>query len=248
MEAQLKALTALQNLDLALEVIEKKKGTLPKQIASLEEATAVLEARKEHLKGEVTTQETAIEGYQEEKKKAEGLVKQYKEEQLAATGNLDYDAIQRSIALQELETQLAQKHIKTAHQIIKEKKEALTQVRAEIRDKKEQIKGYKEELSTIQADVEEEEQKLKEARPKAVKKVPEPLYHSYENMRRHLTPPYVVTHVKNEACGGCFHCIPLQQQVMILEGRKTVQCEYCHRILADVIETEVPKKTKPKKK
>ena len=244
MEAQLKALTALQNIDLALEGIEKKKGTLPKQIAALEQDLGILERKKEEIKANIAGQESAIEGFQEEKKKAENLVQKYKEDQLSATADLDFDANNRAIALQELEMQLCQKNIKTAHQIIKEKKEDLAKVRSKIRTKKDQIKTYKEALGTIEGEVEEEEKKLQDARPKAVKKVSEDLYHTYENMRRHLVPPYVLTHVKDEACGGCFHLVPAQQQVTILEGKKMVQCEHCSRILTHVIIPEPPTKAK----
>ena len=247
MQAQLKVLLELQNLDLALDAIEQRKGALPKQIAQLTKELAALEAQKDARKGDVATQEEAIASHQENKKNAEALVRKYRDDQLSATESRDYDTISKDIALQELKMQLSQKNIKGAQQIIKENKEKLTRIRAGIRDKKERIKTHKQELSTIQSEVEEEEARLKAARPEAVKQVDENLYHTYENMRRHLTPPHVVTEVREDACGGCFHRIPPQQQAVILEGKKTVQCEYCSRILANVIETEAAPKRRKKK-
>lgn len=248
MEAQLKALLELQNLDLALDTIQQRKGALPKQIAQLEKELKALESQKDAHKSEVAEQEAAIESHQENKKNAETLVRKYREDQLSTTDSRGYDTISKEIALQELEMQLSQKNIKTAQQKIKEKKERLTKIRAGIRDKKDRIKTHKQELSTIQSEVQEEETKLQEARPKAIEKVEDRLYHTYENMRRHLTPPHVITYVREDACSGCFHRIPPQQQAIILEGKKTVQCEYCNRILADVIVTEeAPKKRKKKK-
>lgn len=245
MKAQLNTLLELQNIDLALDAIQQRKGALPKQIADLDEKLKALEAQKDTRKGEVAEKEEAIGVQQAKKKEAEELVKKYREEQLSASDSRSYDTITKEIALQELEMQLAQKNIKSSQQGIKEIKEQLTKIRAGIREKKERIKMHKQELSTIQSEVQEEEDKLKEKRVTLAEVVDKSLYHTYEDMRKHLTPPHVVTQVKEDACGGCFYLIPPQQQAIILEGKKMVQCEHCNRILGDVIEEE--EKTKKRK-
>ena len=55
-----------------------------------------------------------------------------------------------------------------------------------------------------------------------------------------------VVKVTRNACGGCFNIVPPQRQADIKEKRKIILCEYCGRILADVITEEV--KEKPKKR
>ena len=245
MKAQLKTLLELQNLDLALDAIQQRKGALPRQIAELEKELKALENQKDTRKSEVADKEAVIEALQQKKKDAEDKAQKCRDEQLSVTDSRAYDTITKEIALQELDMQLAQKNIKGTQQEIKEKKEHLTKIRAAIRDKKERIKIHKQELSTIQGEVQEQEDKLNENRPKLVETVEKEFYHTYEDMRKHLVPPHVVTQVKEDACGGCFYLTPPQQQVIILEGKKIVQCEYCNRILSDVIEVEeTPKKKK----
>ena len=249
MQAQIQFLLALQNVDLALEKINKKKGDLPKQIAALSQTLKNLEAKKDAMKAEVAQQDAKIEAYQEEKKNVEKLIKKYQTDQLSTTdNNSDYDTLSRNIALQELEAQIIQKNIKATNQIIKEKKERLTKIRAEIRACKESLKLHKEELKNIQKEVVSEEEKLIAARPHTIEKIEASLYEEYENKRKHLIPSYVITKVEEEACGGCFHRIPPQQQTAIIEGKKIIQCEYCTRILAEVIEPELPVKKKSKAK
>lgn len=246
MDVQIQALVTLQNLDISLAAIAEKKGELPKRLAQLEADLAELEGQKDKRKQLVAKQEEAIESFKEDKKNAEVLIRKYRDEQMSAADSRDYDKISKDIALQELEMQLAQKNVKTAQQIIKEKKEQLTKIRAGIREKKEGIKTVKEELSTIEEEVQEQEKKLQEDRPKAIEKIDKELYAMYDNMRKKLVPSYVITEVRENACGGCFHIIPLQQQVVVLEKKKMVQCEYCNRILADVIQPEPVTKKKKK--
>lgn len=244
MESKTVTLQKLQDLDLALDAIHKEKGALPEDINYLVEALKNLETVKNSKKEEVANKEAAIELLQEEKKNAEELIKKSRDEQLSASDSLSYDTITKEIALQELEMQLAQKKIKENQYSIKETKEETTTVRAEIREKKEQLKDNKKKLSEIQEKVEEKENKLKEERPKIVESVDKKLYEMYEEMRQHLVPSCVITVVKEDACQGCWYCIPPHQQTLILEKKKMIQCEHCNRILVDVIEEE----EKPKKK
>ena len=55
-----------------------------------------------------------------------------------------------------------------------------------------------------------------------------------------------VVKVSRNACGGCFNIVPPQRQAEIKEKRKIILCEYCGRILADVIAEVI--KEKPKKR
>ncbi len=248
MKPELKKLFALQELDLALDAIQQKKGALPVQIQTLQSELEGLEAKKDQHKAEVTAQETHIEGYQETKKNADASIKKYQDEQVSVSDSRSYDTISKEIALQELEIQLSQKNIKEAQGTIKEIKEKLSKVRARIRETKESIKLYKQELSEIQSQVQEEETKLQEQRPSLVAAVDPALLGSYEEMRTQLIPPHVLTYVREEACAGCFCMVSPQKQAIIAEHKKTVRCENCSRILVDVIKPEEKPKRKPRRR
>ena len=248
MKAEIASLLHLQEIDLALQVIEEKKGVLPKQVKESETQLADLENEKETLKARVKEYEAAVITYQDNKKQAENLIREYRGQQASTTESRQYDILNKQIALQELEVQLTKKQTKEAQQSIKGCKEKLTYIRAQIRQKKEDAKTYKEQLNTIEVEVEEENAKLQELRPEARQKVEEKLYYTYENMRHHMNPPYVVTRVEKGACGGCFQSVPQQQQVAVLEEKKIIHCGYCHRILSGVIKEEPKKRVRARRK
>jgi len=57
----------------------------------------------------------------------------------------------------------------------------------------------------------------------------------YERIRKNVRNKLAVVVVKREACGGCFNKVPPQKQADIKEKRSIIVCEYCGRIIADVI-------------
>ena len=86
---------------------------------------------------------------------------------------------------------------------------------------------------------------------KAAKKVEPSLLLSYEKLVERQRNGLAIVKVSRGACGGCFNVVPAQRQAEIKEKKKIILCEYCGRILADVIAEEVvekPKKRTSRKK
>ena len=88
--------------------------------------------------------------------------------------------------------------------------------------------------------------KLDKLKAKASKKIEPSLLLSYEKLVQRQRNGLAVVKVSRGACGGCFNVVPAQRQAEIREKKKIILCEYCGRILADVI-TEVVEE-KPKKR
>ena len=78
------------------------------------------------------------------------------------------------------------------------------------------------------------------------KKIESSLLLSYEKLVERQRNGLAVVKVKRGACGGCFNVVPPQRQAEIKEKKKIILCEYCGRILADVIVEVV--EDKPKKR
>ena len=87
---------------------------------------------------------------------------------------------------------------------------------------------------------------MRSCKKKASKKIESSLLLSYEKLVERQRNGLAVVKVKRGACGGCFNVVPPQRQAEIKEKKKIILCEYCGRILADVIVEVV--EDKPKKR
>ena len=94
----------------------------------------------------------------------------------------------------------------------------------------------------------EEEKKLDALKTKASKKIEPSLLLSYEKLVNRQRNGLAVVKVSRGACGGCFNIVPPQRQAEIKEKKKIILCEYCGRILADVIAEVVVEKPKKRTK
>ena len=119
------------------------------------------------------------------------------------------------------------------------------------KEKTQILKDKKADLDALSGESQEEEKKLSTLKAKAAKKVEPSLLHSYEKLVERQRNGLAVVKVSRGACGGCFNVVPAQRQAEIKEKKKIILCEYCGRILADVIAEKViekPKKRTSRKK
>ena len=108
------------------------------------------------------------------------------------------------------------------------------------------LKSKKGDLDVLSGESQDEEKKLDTLKKKASKKIESSLLLSYEKLVERQRNGLAVVKVKRGACGGCFNVVPPQRQAEIKEKKKIILCEYCGRILADVIVEVV--EDKPKKR
>ncbi|NVK48830.1 MAG: hypothetical protein HWE09_03615 [Cyclobacteriaceae bacterium] len=243
---KLDAIYNLQQIDSKLDAIVKVRGALPEEVQDLEDEIAGYETRLDKFQKEIDSYEEDIKNFKESIKESEKLIKKYQDQQMNVRNNREYDAITKELELQDLEIQVAKKKIAESGVKIDQKKLDLDDLEAVMQDRQKDLDLKKDELSTIVAESEAEEAKLRADREKAIKKVEERLYKSYEKIRANARNGLAVVMVKRGACGGCFNTVPPQRQADIREKKKLIVCEHCGRILAGV-EDEVVEE-KPKKK
>ena len=104
------------------------------------------------------------------------------------------------------------------------------------------MKSKKADLDVLSGESQDEEKKLDTLKKKASKKIESSLLLSYEKLVERQRNGLAVVKVKRGACGGCFNVVPPQRQAEIKEKKKIILCEYCGRILADVIVEDIEDK------
>ncbi|HAN49679.1 MAG TPA: hypothetical protein DCQ08_01435 [Amoebophilaceae bacterium] len=232
---KLNALLDLQAIDCQLDDIARMRGALPEEVKDLENELTALQTRSYNTQEELANLEQEIVTRRVSIKSLEALVKKYEEQQMSVRNNREYDAITKEIDLQKLEIQLAEKRIKSAYERIEKQKIELEQYQVFIEKSQQVLADKQEALQALIGESEGEEQKLNEQRRKVTQHVDKQLLKVYERIRKNVRNKLAVVVVKREACGGCFNKVPPQKQADIKEKRSIIVCEYCGRIIADVI-------------
>lgn len=228
---KLTQLVVLQEIDTQLNNILKLRGTLPEEVGLLEQDIEKLSDKivdsddlLVKLQDEVLQKKTFI-------KQSEKKIQQYKTQQMEVRNNREYDAITKELELQELDIQLAEKFLRTAHERVAQMAIDLDGLRLKLSQKKDHLVVKKEELALILKASEAEEEGLYKQRADVVATVGEPLYMTYERIRKSVHNNLSVVSIHKGACGGCCIVLPSQQKLEVYERTKIVLCEYCGRML-----------------
>lgn len=232
-EKKLKILYSLQQIDSQIDKIRIIRGELPLEVQDLEDEIAGLETRIENYIQEIETLQNSIKTKNNAIKESQALIKKYEDQQMNVRNNREYDSLSKEIEFQNLEMQLAEKHIKEYSHSLELKKEEIEKSQALLEEKKNDLKIKKNELGDIVAETEKEEKELLEKSEKNKKLIEERLLTAYTRIRKNARNGLAVVPIERDACGGCFNKIPPQHQLDIRMHKKIIVCEYCGRILID---------------
>ena len=243
---KLEALKKLQAIDSQMDEILKVRGSLPDEVADLEDDIAGYQTRVDKFKAELAELEGNISDHKTQIKNSEGLIKKYEEQQMNVRNNREYDAITKEMELQNLEIQISEKRIKEAFAKIELKKEEIEKTEHQLDERKKDLDNKQSELEVLTKESEEDEKKLVANREKACKHIEDRLLVSYNKLRDNARNGLAVVPVSRGACGGCFNVVPPQRQADIRDAKKLIVCEHCGRILAEVTD-EIVAEEKPKR-
>ncbi|MEO8569841.1 MAG: C4-type zinc ribbon domain-containing protein [Ginsengibacter sp.] len=232
-EEKLSSLVKLQKVDSKLDGIQILKGELPIEVSDLEDEIEGLHARQNRIEEEINGMQQFIEDKKTLIKDAHDLIKKYEKQSDNVKNNREFEAINKEIEMQTLETKLAEKHIKDATEEIAEKGKQLELAKKAVATKETNLKGKKGELEKIIAETDKEEKNYKKQAEGAREHVDERLLVSYDRIRKNYRNGLAVVPVERDACGGCFNAIPPQKQSDIKQRKKIIVCENCGRILVD---------------
>ncbi|GGB75011.1 hypothetical protein GCM10007424_13750 [Flavobacterium suaedae] len=232
-EEKLRALYDLQLIDSRIDEIRNVRGELPLEVEDLEDEVAGLTTRLDKLKNDLESIEFQIK----EKKNAiddhKAAIKKYSEQQKNVRNNREFNSLSKEIEFQELEIQLAEKHIKEMRASIEHKKEVIAQSETKLEDKKTHLQHKKSELKDIMSETEKEETFLMEKSAEYEAQIEERLIKAYKRIRGSVRNGLAVVSIERGASAGSYFTIPPQTQMEIASRKKIITDEHSGRILVD---------------
>ena len=234
-EEKLRAIYALQLIDSKIDEIRNVRGELPLEVEDLEDEVAGLSKRLEKLNEDLS----AIDHQAKEKKNNiddhKASIKKYTEQQKNVRNNREFNSLSKEIEFQELEIQLAEKHIKEMKVTLENKKEIVAQTKDKLEGKQNHLKHKKAELSDIMAETEKDENFLIEKSNEFRGKIEERLLAAYDRIRNSVINGLAVVSIERGASAGSFFTIPPQTQMEIAGRKKILTDEHSGRILVDSV-------------
>lgn len=232
-EDRLRALYDLQLIDSRVDEIRNIRGELPLEVRDLEDEVEGLNTRLEKLNSNLALIDDDIKGKKNLIEEAKTLIKKYSEQQKNVRNNREFNSLTKEVEFQELEIQLAEKHIKEFKVQIEQKKEVISETKGRLKDRQVHLKHKKGELDAILAETEKEEQALHQKSEDYQKQIEERLVKAYLRIRANVKNGLAVVPIERGASGGSFFTIPPQIQVEIASRKKVITDEHSGRILVD---------------
>jgi uncharacterized protein len=232
-EEKLKSVIALQKIESKLDELAVIKGELPVEVKDLEDELHGLQNRLHRIEEEINGIQEFIETKKAAKKEAEDLLAKYEKQSDNVKNNREFEAINKEVEMQQLESKLMDKHIKDALEEIGDKSKLLEGAKKAIGNKKAVLDTKQAELEKVIASTEKEEKQFSKLVEDAKTAVEERLLISYSRIRGNYRNGLAVVPVERDACGGCFSAVPPQKQSEIKQNKKIIICENCGRVLVD---------------
>ena len=234
-EEKLRAIYALQLIDSKIDEIRNVRGELPLEVEDLEDEVAGLSKRLEKLNDDLNN----IDHQAKEKKNNiddyKAAIKKYTEQQKNVRNNREFNSLSKEIEFQELEIQLAEKHIKEMKVTLENKKEIVNQTKDKLDSKQNHLKHKKAELIDIMAETEKDENFLIEKSNDFRGKIEARLLAAYDRIRNSVVNGLAVVSIERGASAGSFFTIPPQTQMEIAGRKKILTDEHSGRILVDSV-------------
>jgi predicted nucleic acid-binding Zn-ribbon protein len=157
--------------------------------------------------------------------------------------NREFNSLAKEVEFQELEIQLAEKHIRELRASMEHKKQVINDSKDKLDAKTNHLKHKKSELSDIMSETEKEESFLTKKATEFEALIEERLLVAYKRIRSSVRNGLAVVSIERGASAGSFFTIPPQTQVEIAGRKKILTDEHSGRILIDA---ELAKEEKDK--
>jgi len=234
-EERLRALYDLQLIDSRIDEIKSVRGELPLEVRDLEDEVEGQNTRLEKLNESLTNMDEQIKAKKNLMEEAKALIKKYNEQQKNVRNNREFNSLTKEVEFQELEIQLAEKHIKEFYVQIEQKNEVINTTKDNLKERTNHLKHKKAELDTILAETEKEEDALNKKSDKYKKLIEERLVAAYTRIRKNVKNGLAVVPIERGAAGGSYFTIPPQVIVEIASRKKIITDEHSGRILVDEV-------------
>ncbi|MCX6184883.1 MAG: hypothetical protein NTX74_07560 [Flavobacterium sp.] len=242
-EEKLRALYDLQLIHTRIDEIRNVRGELPLEVEDLEDEVTGLSARSEKLKADLEVIEEQIKDKKIAIEDHQAAIKKYSKQQENVRNNREFNSLAKEVEFQELEIQLAEKHIRELRASMEHKKQVINDSKDKLDAKTNHLKHKKSELSDIMSETEKEESFLTKKATEFEALIEERLLVAYKRIRSSVRNGLAVVSIERGASAGSFFTIPPQTQVEIAGRKKILTDEHSGRILIDA---ELAKEEKDK--
>ena len=240
-EERLRALYDLQLIDSRVDEIRNVRGELPLEVRDLEDDDEGFKLRVQKLEDNLTEVESQIKSKKNLIEEAKGLIKKYSEQQKNVRNNREFNSLSKEVEFQELEIQLAEKHIKEFSAQIEQKKEFINGTRERLEERETHLKHKKADLNDILAETEKEEKLLLSKSDDYKTNIEARLVAAYTKIRASVKNGLAIVPIERGASGGSYFTIPPQIQMEIAARKKIITDEHSGRILVDAALAEEQK-------
>jgi predicted nucleic acid-binding Zn-ribbon protein len=240
-EDRLRALYDLQLIDSRVDEIRNVRGELPLEVRDLEDDVEGLKNRVEKLEENLTEIDNQIKSKKILIEEATGLIKKYTEQQKNVRNNREFNSLTKEVEFQELEIQLADKHIKEFNAQMEQKNVVIASTKERLEERETHLKHKKADLDAILAETEKEEKLLLSKSDDYKKDIEERLVKAYVKIRTNVKNGLAIVPIERGASGGSYFTIPPQVQMEIASRKKIITDEHSGRILVDAVLAEEQK-------
>jgi len=240
-EDRLRALYDLQLIDSRVDEIRNVRGELPLEVRDLEDDVEGFKNRVEKFEENLAEIENQIKSKKILIEEATGLIKKYTEQQKNVRNNREFNSLTKEVEFQELEIQLAGKHIKEFMAQMEQKNAVISSTKERLEERETHLKHKKADLDAILAETEKEEKLLLAKSEDYKKNIEERLVKAYTKIRTNVKNGLAIVPIERGASGGSYFTIPPQVQMEIASRKKIITDEHSGRILVDAVLAEEQK-------
>jgi len=240
-EERLRALYDLQLIDSRVDEIRNVRGELPLEVRDLEDDVEGFKNRVEKFEENLAEIENQIKSKKILIEEATGLIKKYTEQQKNVRNNREFNSLTKEVEFQELEIQLAGKHIKEFMAQMEQKNAVISSTKERLEERETHLKHKKADLDAILAETEKEEKLLLAKSEDYKKNIEERLVKAYTKIRTNVKNGLAIVPIERGASGGSYFTIPPQVQMEIASRKKIITDEHSGRILVDAVLAEEQK-------
>lgn len=232
-EERLKTLYELQTILSEIDRIKTIRGELPLEVKDLEDNIEGLKTRIANYQANIEELNRKLAGEKEKINEAHALIARYNEQIDNVRNNREFDILSKEKEFQELEIELAEKHINEYNRSIEQRNADIEATKESLADREHILTEKRAELEEIVSETRQDEEKLREKALSLEPKIDPRTLQAFKRIRKNARNGLGVVYIQRNACGGCFNRIPPQKQLEIKMHKKIIVCEYCGRILVD---------------
>ena len=240
-EDRLRALYDLQLIDSRVDEIRNVRGELPLEVRDLEDDVEGFKNRVKKLEENLAEIENQIKSKKILIEESTGLIKKYTEQQKNVRNNREFNSLTKEVEFQELEIQLAEKHIKEFMAQMEQKNAVISSTKERLEERETHLQHKKADLDAILAETEKEEKLLLAKSEDYKKNIEERLVKAYTKIRTNVKNGLAIVPIERGASGGSYFTIPPQVQMEIASRKKIITDEHSGRILVDAVLAEEQK-------